>query len=77
MATAPPNTCVNEIGETAGLVWTTLSKSGPMSLAQLVKKLGKPRDLVMQALGWLAREGKISIEEDGRRRIISLRGVRE
>jgi hypothetical protein len=61
------------IGETAGVVWQTLNVHGPMSMAKLIKAAGQPRDVVMQAVGWLAREEKISIEEDGRTRIISLR----
>lgn len=73
MAAPSPKTCVTEIGETAGLVWNTLNKSGPLSLAKLVKKLAIPRDLVMQALGWLAREGKIDVKEERRSRIVSLR----
>jgi len=73
METPPPNACVLEIGETAGLVWNVLNKSGPTSLAKLVKKLGKPRDLTMQALGWLAREEKLDIQEHRNSRIISLR----
>jgi hypothetical protein len=73
MATTSPTTCVEQIGETAGLVWATLSQNGPLSLAQVVKNVGRPRDLVMQAVGWLAREDKIWIEEEGRKRIVSLR----
>ena len=73
MSTALPKSCVAEIGETAGVVWRTLSAAGPMSMAKLVKAAEQPRDTVMQALGWLAREGKITIEEDGRARIVSLR----
>jgi len=73
MATAPPISQVAHIGETAGVVWTILNENGPLSMAKLVKKVGGPRDVVMQALGWLAREDKISIEEDGRIRIVSLR----
>jgi hypothetical protein len=73
MATVPPDTCVMEIGKTAGLIWNALDKFGPMSLAKLIKKLGQPRDLVMQALGWLAREEKIDIREEHRSRIVSLR----
>jgi hypothetical protein len=42
-------------------------------MAKLVKAVGEPRDTVMQALGWLAREDKLSIEEEGRSRIISLK----
>jgi hypothetical protein len=73
MTSEPDNSCVEHIGATAGVVWRTLSTIGPMSIAKLVKAAGQPRDTVMQALGWLAREDKIDIEEDGRTRIVSLR----
>jgi hypothetical protein len=63
---------VAHIGETAGAVWKALYSSGPMSMARLVKLVGEPRDTVMQAIGWLAREGKIVIEDQGRSRIIAL-----
>jgi len=72
MATAAPISCVANIGDTAGTVWKILSEDGPLSMARLVKAVGEPRDTVMQALGWLAREEKISIEEEGRSRIVSL-----
>ncbi|HUT90566.1 MAG TPA: winged helix-turn-helix domain-containing protein [Thermoguttaceae bacterium] len=73
MASAPPVSHVEHIGETAGLAWKILSENGSLSMAKLVKAVGGPRDVVMQALGWLAREGKIWIEEDGRTRMVSLR----
>jgi hypothetical protein len=44
-----------------------------MDLAKLVKTVGEPRDAVMQAIGWLAREDKIIFEDNGRKRIILLR----
>ena len=62
-----------QIGESAGLVWKALADNGSMTVAQLVKSVGQQRDMVMQALGWLAREDKIKIDEDGRSRVISLR----
>lgn len=74
MATAaPPISRVTYIGDTAGVVWKVLTTEGPMSMAKLVKAADEPRDTVMQALGWLAREDKISIEEEGRSRIVGLR----
>ncbi len=73
MATAEANQGAVLIGETAGVVWAVLDQSGPQTLTKLVKAVGKPRDTVMQAIGWLAREEKIVIEEDGRSRVISLR----
>ena len=58
MATTSPTTCLEQIGETAGLVWATLSQNGPLSLAQVVKNVGRPRDLVMQAVGGLPARKK-------------------
>lgn len=71
--TAEPISCIQQIGETAGDVWRVLAEeSGPVSLAQLAKRVEQPRDVVMQAIGWLAREDKVRIEENGRTRTISL-----
>ena len=73
MATAMNQDCVTQIGEMAGLVWKTLDDNGPLSLAKLVKHIDAPRDTIMQALGWLAREDKLTIEETSRGKIVSLR----
>jgi hypothetical protein len=73
MATVMEESIVANIGETAGKVWGALIDEGPMSMARLVKAVGEPRDTVMQAIGWLAREDKVWIDEEGRSRIISLR----
>jgi hypothetical protein len=73
MATASSASCVAQIGQTAGVVWRTLAENGPLTMAKLVKAVGGPRDLIMQAIGWLAREEKVNIEEQRRSRIISLR----
>ena len=54
-------------------MWQILKKDGPLSMAKLVKAVDQRRDVVMQALGWLAREDKILIEDEGRSRIVSLR----
>ena len=73
MAMATEDSCLAEIGETAGKVWHLLDRKGPLTLAKLVKDIDLPRDTIMQALGWLAREEKIDIEENGRTRTVSLR----
>lgn len=73
MATAAMIDCIQQIGETAGEVWHALHDEGqPLTLAQIAKRIEQPRDVVMQAIGWLAREGKLKIEENGRTRYISL-----
>lgn len=73
MATETSIPLVVHVGETAGTVWRILSEKGPLSMAKLVKAVGEPRDTVMQAIGWLAREDKVWIEDEGRSRVISLR----
>lgn len=73
MSNAGATSATATIGETAGLVWHALKQSGPLSLAKLVEQAGKNRDLVMQAIGWLAREDKIQIVETKRGKLVSLR----
>ena len=63
---------VTQIGATAGEVWHVLDDAGALTVNQIVKRVSAPRDLVLQAVGWLAREEKIVIEERGRSRLISL-----
>lgn len=73
MATVMRESCISEIGATAGKIWHTLEEKGPLTIAKLVKEIECPRDVIMQALGWLAREEKVEIDEDGRTRVVSLR----
>lgn len=73
MATAMRESCLCEVGETAGKVWHVLDEKGTLTLAKLVKELDAPRDVVMQAIGWLAREEKLEIEDEGRARTVTLR----
>lgn len=63
---------VQQIGETAGAVWQALHENGPLSYAKVVERVGGNRDVVMQAVGWLAREGKIEITESRRGRVVTL-----
>ena len=64
---------IEQIGAVAGKIWGTLAEQGPQSLTKLVKLVGESRDLVMQAIGWLAREDKIQIIEEGRTRLATLK----
>lgn len=70
--TGAETSAVAIIGATAGVVWKTLAVQGPTSLTKLIKETGAPRDAVLQALGWLAREDKIEVE-DGRTKRFSLK----
>lgn len=53
-----------QIGETAGRVWRLLDREGPQSLTEIKKKIDAKGDLVPNALGWLAREGKVEFLAD-------------
>jgi hypothetical protein len=75
-AAAPParSLTVEEIGLAAGEVWGALSMgNGGVSLAALKKSVNAPTDLIMLALGWLAREDKVAIDASGRTPTISLK----
>jgi len=73
MESEASSACELEIGETAGVVWHALADNGSLTMAKLVKVVRQPHDTVMLALGWLAREGKILIQDQGHKRTISLR----
>jgi hypothetical protein len=53
------------IGETAGVVWHMLFDQGPTTFALLIETIGVPESLFFMAIGWLARESKITIEPNG------------
>jgi hypothetical protein len=62
-----------EIGHVAGEVWGVLSRGETLTLAALKKEIKSPGDLVLAAIGWLAREDKLQFETSGRTVKISLR----
>lgn len=65
---------VEEIGHAAGEVWGALSAgNGGVSLAALKKSVAAPADLVLLAVGWLAREDKIDIDASAKTPTISLK----
>ena len=51
-----------KIGENAGLIWNAL-QSGALTLKALKKATKLKNDDLYLALGWLAREGKVSFTE--------------
>lgn len=55
-----------EIGTAAGEVYTCLASNGGASISALKKATGHKDLTVALAIGWLAREGKVAREVDGR-----------
>ena len=64
---------IHLIGETAGKVWSFLDKHGEANLTQIKKGMKGDADLILQAIGWLAREDKLLIEKKGRHITYSLK----
>jgi DNA-binding transcriptional ArsR family regulator len=60
-------------GINAGIVWESLNLEGSMTAGDLVKATSLLPEDVYGALGWLGREGKISVEKEGKTRIYSLK----
>ena len=54
---------VEVIGSWAGLVWSALNESGKLTVKALKKATKLKEKDLYAALGWPAREGKITIAE--------------
>jgi hypothetical protein len=62
-----------EIGHVAGDVWGLLGRDGGQTIAAIKKSIDAPGDVVLAAIGWLAREDKLEFSANGRTVKISLR----
>lgn len=52
---------ITEIGIAAGDIWHYLDEQGSATLDELARHIKKDRDLLLMSLGWLAREGHVSL----------------
>jgi hypothetical protein len=61
------------IGHAAGEVWGYLSGGEPRTIVEIKKSVKVPGDLVVAAIGWLAREDKLDFVTSGKTVKIGLR----
>lgn len=61
------------VGEVAGKVWRHLNAEGPLALSKLAKELREKPDRIAMAIGWLAREDKVTITVKGNGTRIALK----
>jgi Mn-dependent DtxR family transcriptional regulator len=61
-----------KIGEAAGKIWSILREKDELDVTQIPKILKKNDVLSYQALGWLAREGKIEYNKKKNVTFVSL-----
>jgi len=64
---------IQEIGENAGALWRFLADSPASTLEQAAKSLKLKENQIAMAAGWLAREDKLSFEQDGKSVRLSLK----
>jgi hypothetical protein len=62
-----------EIGKVAGEVWGILDRHGEFTISALKKEVPAPAELVLAAIGWLAREDKLEFSTAGKSVKVTLR----
>jgi hypothetical protein len=65
-----------KIGEVAGRLWKLLKEKDKVSISQLPKSLKETDVITYQALGWLAREGKIEYHKQKTKTSVSLKDAK-
>lgn len=64
---------MQNVGSNAGLVWQALNGAQGALEVKNLKKVTKLTDKdLYAAFGWLLREGKLSIQEEGKETFVSL-----
>jgi hypothetical protein len=61
-----------KIGASAGKIWKILQKRDKVAISQFPQIMNEKAIVVNQALGWLAREGKIEYLTEGKKTLVSL-----
>jgi DNA-directed RNA polymerase sigma subunit (sigma70/sigma32) len=64
---------ITQIGIIAGDIWNLLEENGDLSLTEIYNHLSHQEDRILMSIGWLAREGHITLEKTGEDFQISLR----
>ena len=62
----------DKVIEAAGKTWRFLGQNGETSVGALSKSMQEKPEVIMQAVGWLAREDKINYSVKNRRTFVSL-----
>ena len=62
----------DKVIETAGKTWQFLGKNGETAVSDLPKFIKEKDEIVLQALGWLAREDKINYSSKNKKEFVAL-----
>ena len=73
-ATATPEMSMSErVGLTSGSIWHYLAENGATSVAKLIRELPEEEKIIQRGIGWLAQEGKITLDIVDRVETIALK----
>jgi len=74
VAETPEITHAERVGLTAGSIWHYLSENGSTSVVNLVRGLPEEEKVVQRSIGWLAQEGKITLDTIDKAETVGLTG---
>ena len=73
VAATPEMTMPERIGLTAGSIWHYLAENGATPVAELVRELTEEEKIIQRSIGWLAQEGKVTLDLIDRVETIALK----
>ena len=73
VAATPDMTIPERVGLTAGSIWHYLAENGATPVAKLLRELTEEEKIIQRSIGWLAQEGKITLEAVDRVETIALK----
>jgi Winged helix-turn-helix domain (DUF2582) len=73
VAAMPDITMSERVGLTAGSIWHYLAVNGATSVAKLLRELTEEEKIIQRSIGWLAQEGKITLDAVDRVETIALK----
>jgi len=72
VAAIPEMAMPERVGLTAGNIWHYLTENGATAVAKLVRELPEEEKIIQRSIGWLAQEGKITLDTVDRVETIAL-----
>ncbi len=63
-----------EIGNAAGIIWRYLDQHGDTTLSKLKQGTKLTDQVLLMGVGWLAKEGKLTVVKDVRTLKVGLKG---
>ncbi len=73
VAATPEMDMPERVGLTAGNIWHYLAENGATPVAKLIRELPEEEKIVQRSIGWLAQEGKITLDTINRVETIALK----